>query len=207
MVVLESAHRADWLGPAGGDVFRAEFRRGFVEHAVLPAALFLRAGAELRRRHPLRGVALLGARLALAELLDGPHLRGLAALHLTGGRLGDDGVRRLAAAPALAGLRVLRLGRNDLGDAAAAALAHSRPLASLIALALDDNAVGDAGAQELARSLHLARLTTLSLAANEIGPAGVAALRASPRLAGLTRLDVADQRVPSGRWLLLPAAK
>ena len=65
MVVLESAHRADWLGPAGGDVFRAEFRRGFVEHAVLPAALFLRAGAELRR--PL-GIAVVGG-LLLSQFL------------------------------------------------------------------------------------------------------------------------------------------
>jgi uncharacterized protein (TIGR02996 family) len=210
MAELEAAHRPDWLGSAGRGVFHAEFRRGFVEHAVLPAADFLRHGPALRRQTPLRSVALLGARHLLPDLLDGPHLHGLAALHLTGARLGTDGVqavRALAAAPALAGLTTLRLGQNDLGDAAAAALARGPYLSTLTTLVLDDNAIGDTGAWELARSPSLVRLTTLSLTANEIGPTGVAALRGSRHLRALTQLDVSDQRSPAGRWLLLSAAK
>src|SRR4051812_48918640 len=41
---LEARHRAAWLGPLARVAFRVEFRRGFVEHAVLPAAAFLADG-------------------------------------------------------------------------------------------------------------------------------------------------------------------
>jgi uncharacterized protein (TIGR02996 family) len=203
---LEAAHRAAWLGPLPRSVWRAEFRRGFVEHVVLPARAFLADGPALRRLAPLRGVTLVGSRRALPELFDRPHLHGLSALHLTGGRLGDDGARLLAAAPALAGLTTLRLGDNAVGDMGALALAHSPHLRALAALVLRDNAIGDGGAWELARSPFLTRLTALDLAGNEVGPAGVAALKASPRLTGLTDLNVANQRAPAGRWLRLPAA-
>jgi uncharacterized protein (TIGR02996 family) len=203
---LEDVHRDAWLGPLPRSVWRAEFRRGFVEHVALPAQAFLADGPALRRLAPLRGVTLVGARRVLPELLDGPHLRGLAALHLTGGRLGDDGARLLAAAPEVAGLTTLRLGDNALGDAGAAALARSPHLAALTKLVLCDNALGDGGAWELARAPFLTRLVELDLAGNEIGPAGVEALRAPPRLTALTELDLTGQRVPSGRRLRLPAA-
>jgi uncharacterized protein (TIGR02996 family) len=205
--VLAKTHRDEWLGPLARAVYSAEYRRGFAEHAVLPAAVFLREGPALRRLTPLRSVALLGAGRVLPALLDGPHLRGLTALHLTGARLGNEGIGLLAAAPALAGLRTLRLGQNDLGNAAAAALAHSPHLGTLTTLVLDRNAIGDTGAGHLARSRNLTRLTTLSLAANEIGPNGEAALRGSRALAALAHLDLSDQRVPSGRWLVPVAAK
>src|SRR4051812_14383873 len=55
---LEAEHRMTWLGPLARAVFRAEFRRGFVEHAVLPAAIFLAHGPALRQETPLRGVTL-----------------------------------------------------------------------------------------------------------------------------------------------------
>ena len=54
----------------------------------------------------------------LPDVLRGPHLVGLTALHLTGGRLGDDGARLLANSPALTGLTTLRLGDNFISDAA-----------------------------------------------------------------------------------------
>src|SRR5581483_12084459 len=59
MIDLETAHRAAWLGPLARMVWQAEVRRGFVEHVVLPARLFLTAGPELRRLAPLRGVTLV----------------------------------------------------------------------------------------------------------------------------------------------------
>ena len=203
---LEARHQVDWLGPIGRLAFRAEFRRGCVEHAVLSAATFLTHGAALRRAVPLRGITLLGARRVLPELLRSPLIAGLSALHLTGGRLGDDGVRLLATAPALVGLETLRLGDNAMGDVGVAALARSPHLAALTTLVLCDNAIGDGGAWELASAPFLGSLTTLDLAGNEIGPSGVGLLRSSPRLPALTDLDVNGQRERAGRRLTLAAA-
>ncbi len=196
---LEARHRAAWLGPLARIVFRAEFRRGFVEHAVLPAAAFLTHAPDLRRHTPLRGVTLLGARRVLPELVRGPHLAGLSALHLTGGRLGDDGLRLLISCPALADLTTLRLGDNSLTDAGVMAIACNAILKGLTTLVLRDNLIGDGGAWALAHTPCLGRLAALDLSGNEIGPAGVEALRSSPRLPALMDLDVTDQRPPAGR--------
>ncbi len=203
---LESAHRAEWLAPLGPPVYHAEFRRGFVEHVILPADAFLRRGPALRRRTPLRGVTLLGARRVFRELLDGPLLSGLTALHLTGAHLGDDGVRLLALSPALEGLTALRLGMNDVADGGASALARSPVLHALTTLVLSDNLIGDYGAWELAHSPVLARLAVLDVSGNEIGMPSVRALQTSPRLPALRDLNFADQRRPAGRWLRLPPA-
>jgi uncharacterized protein (TIGR02996 family) len=205
---LETRHGSAWLEPLARVVFRAEFRRGFVEHAILSAPAFLAHGSALRREAPLRGVTLLGARRVLPELVRGPLLAGLSALHLTGGRLGDDGMRLLADSPALVGLETLRLGDNALGDAGVAVLARSPHLAALKTLVLRDNAVGDGGAWELAHAPFLGRLTTLDLAGNEVGPSGINVLRSALRLPALTELEVADQRAPAGRRIrALAAAK
>jgi uncharacterized protein (TIGR02996 family) len=204
---LEAEHRTAWLRPLARAVFRAEFRRGFVEHAVLSAAAFLADGPALRRTTPLRGVTLLGARRVLPELVRGSLLAGLTALHLTGGRLGDDGVRLLASAPAITGLMTLRLGDNALSDAGVTALSQSLHLARLTTLVLRDNAIGDGGAWELAHAKGLSRLMTLDLAGNEIGPSGLAAVRSAPRLKALTDLDVTDQRASVGRRRVLSAVK
>jgi uncharacterized protein (TIGR02996 family) len=196
---LETMHRTEWLGPLARIVYRAEFRRGFVEHATLPAVVFLAQGSTLRRQTPLRGVTLLGAGRVLTPLMDVPHLRGLAALHLTGARLGDDGVRLLASSPALAGFSTLRLGDNVIGDGGVTALARSQHLTALTKLVLRDNAIGDGGAWELAHSPYLSRLTTLDLAGNEIGSSGIEALRSGKRLPSLGDLDVTNQRPPVAR--------
>ena len=196
---LETAHRAEWLGPLARIVYRAEFRRGFVEHATLPATAFLAHGTDLRRQAPLQGVTLLGAGRALAALLDGPLLIGLTALHLTGARLGDDGVRRLASSSALVDLSTLRLGDNLIGDGGVTAIARSGHLTALTTLVLRDNAIGDGGAWELGHSPALTRLVNLDVAGNEIGSAGIAALRSAKHLPAIVDLDVTNQRPPVGR--------
>jgi uncharacterized protein (TIGR02996 family) len=196
---LEAVHRSAWLGPLARVTFRVEFRRGFVEHAVLSAGAFLTHGHTLRREVPLRGVTLLGARHVLPELVRGPLLAGLSALHLTGGRLGDDGVRLLASSPAVAGVGTLRLGDNAIGDGGVLALARSPYLSGLTTLVLRDNTIGDGGAWELANAGVLSRLANLDVAGNEIGPSGSDVLRSAPRLPRLTDLDMTDQRPPAGR--------
>jgi uncharacterized protein (TIGR02996 family) len=192
---LEAAHRDEWLADLSHDVYHAAFRRGFAEHVVLPTAAFMAAGAALRRRTPVRSVALLGAGAALRGLLAGPLLRGLTGLHLNDSLLGDDGVAHLADAPSLRDLETLKLARAAVGDPGAMALARSPHLGRLRTLALRGNAIGDAGAWELARSPTLRRLTALDVAENEIGPSGVAAVRSS-----YTEADVSGQRDVSGWW-------
>src|SRR5436305_1933691 len=93
---LEATHRRDWLADLPGSVYHAEFRRGFPEHLVLPARTFLADGERIRRRTPVRSVALLGAGPILRELLDGPLLAGLTGLHLTDAQIADVGVARVA---------------------------------------------------------------------------------------------------------------
>jgi uncharacterized protein (TIGR02996 family) len=193
---LETKNRAAWVGALPGGVFQIEFRRGFVEHAIMPAATFLKHCVELRQKTPLRGVTLLGARRVLPELVRGPHLTGLSALHLTGCRLGDDGVRLLVNSSALAELKVLRLGDNVLGDSGATSIARSRHLARLTKLVLRDNAIGDVGAWELAHSACLDQLATLDVGGNEISVSGSTALQSVARL---TNLELTDQR-PTARW-------
>jgi len=208
IAALEAEHGTAWLGPLARVAFQVEFRRGVVEHAVLSARAFLAHGPSLRREAPVRGLTLLGAGRVLPELVRGPLLAGLSALHLTGARLGDDGVRLLATCPALAGLGTLRLGDNSVSDTGVAALARGPDLSGLTTLVLRDNAVGDGGAWELASAPRLGRLTTLDLAGNEIGPSGVEALHTARRLPALTGLDVTGQRPPAGRRLrALVAAK
>lgn len=199
MQTLEEEHRAAWIGPLSRIVFRAGFHRGFVEHAVVSAASLLRHAPTLREQVPLRGVTLLGARRVLPEVVRSTILKGLTALHLTGGRIGDDGLQLLATCSALSDLETLRLGDNVIGDSGVIALTRSPHLSRLTSLVLRDNAIGDSGAWELAHAPHLGRLLELDLAGNEIGPSGEAALHSAPKLPLLTALDLADQRPAYGR--------
>lgn len=196
---LCAQHQAEWLAPLGRGVYHAEFRRGFPEHVVISARDFLRDGDLIRAQTPLRSVALLNAGRVLARLLTQNHLKGLAALHLTGGMLGDAGVERLVECPHLAGLTTLRLGYNEISDDGAAAIAASPTMANLRVLVLSHNAIGDAGVWELARSPILGRLRALDLSANEISPSALAILQNSPWLDQLVELSADDQR-PTVRW-------
>lgn len=196
---LEETHRTEWLGSVGQVVFRAEFCRGFVEHAVVSATAYLRHATALRNQTPLRGVTLLGARRVLPELVRSAALKGLTALHLTGGRLGDDGVQLFSSCPALSDLETLRLGDNVISDSGVAALTRSSHFRRLTSLILRDNTIGDSGAWELAHAPHLGRLLELDLSGNEIGPSGEAALQSAPKLPLLTALDLTEQRPSYGR--------
>jgi uncharacterized protein (TIGR02996 family) len=190
---LEACHRREWLAELPG-VYHAEFRRGFAEHLALPASTFLSIGAALRRRTPVRSVALLGAANRLEQLLTAPLLDGLTGLHLTDSRVGDEGVIRLADAACLRDLKNLRLGNTGVQDAGATALACSPHLSGLRTLVLRGNAIGDVGAWDLARSATLRGLEYLDVAENDIGLSGVAALQSA-----LSAVDVSRQR-ESARW-------
>jgi uncharacterized protein (TIGR02996 family) len=200
VAALEAGHRDEWLAPLGPSVYHAEFRRGFPEHIVTSAREFLSAGSAIRAQTPLRGVALLGAGRVLAQLLAGPHLAGLSAIHLTGGMLGNAGIERLAECPHLAGLRTLRLGQNEIGDSGAAALANSSALEELRVLVLNNNEIGDAGAWELARSPYFRQLRALDVSNNDLSPTATAMLESSHFLESLADFRADDQRPVVSRW-------
>lgn len=198
MAELRNRHQDEWLAPLGRGVYYADFRRGFPEHVVMSAREFLRDHGLIREQTPLRSVALLGAGRVLARLLATDHLRGLTALHLTGGMLGDAGVERLAECPHLVELTTLRLGHNEIGDDGAAAIAQSPHLAGLRMLVLNHNAIGDAGAWDLSRSPILGRLRVLDLSENEISAQSLMMMQNSPWLDQLVELHADDQRATRG---------
>jgi hypothetical protein len=81
---------------------------------------------------------------AVAALVDGPLVRGLAELSIAGTReafsaVGDDGADRLARCEALRGLQILSLQGNEIGPAGARALAASPALEGLQRLDLRGN--------------------------------------------------------------------
>ncbi len=197
---------ADWLGPLGEWVYHAEYVRGMPEHLVLSATAWLRHGERIRRLAPVRSIALLGAGRALHDLVGGPHLRGLAALHLTGAMLADDGIDLLARCRHLAGLTALKLGHNDVSDSGAADLADSPHLGQLETLVLRDNGLTLAGAMFLMHSKRLPRLRALDLSANAINAVGIDVIRRS-RMAKAIAVNASDQQPPIPWSRRLLAAK
>jgi uncharacterized protein (TIGR02996 family) len=191
---LEASHRREWLADFP-EVYHAEFRRGFAEHLVLSATTFIASGADLRRRTPLRSVALVGAARVLERLLNSSLLNGLSGLHLSNAFLDDEGVQRLADAPCLRELRTLRLARAGIGDAGTTAMARSRFLTRLRSLDLSRNGIGDIGAWELAESGTLRGLEHLEIGENDIGPSAAAALKSV-----YPGADVSGQREAARRW-------
>jgi hypothetical protein len=112
-------------------------------------------------------------------LAASPHVRNLAALHLSGNRIGDAGAKALAASPHLLRLDNLDLGHNRIGDKGAAALAASPVVSTLSHLGLAGSLLTNAGAMALASSPHLGRLTGLTLwECKKIGAKGKEALKA-----------------------------
>jgi uncharacterized protein (TIGR02996 family) len=204
---------ADWLDE-NGDPEQAEFIRGQLELATLPAgdprraALEGRAG-EARWLGPLpvkafipafhRGlveeVAFYGPRefFACADEL----FRRLPVRHLTihasqGDSLDAEGVRALAALPQLAHLHALLLWDQDFGDEGASILAACPSLANLRTLSLPGCEIGPFGAAALAASPYLANLLELDLYGNTIGVAGGRTLLDSTHLSRLKVLDIGE---------------
>jgi hypothetical protein len=116
----------------------------------------------------LKAVHLNGVPLGadgVSRLLTGNEWGRVEQLTLAGARLGDVGVKALAAVgpAALPALRTLSLSDNGIGDAGAKALAASPLFRQLRTLDLGQNRVGDAGAEALAAGLDGGELRTLNL--------------------------------------------
>lgn len=115
-----------------------------------------------------------GAAVAIAR----SRLRSIEELDLQACRIGDDGIRELAASPNVRAARRWRLGGNPIGDAGARAIAESPHTRGLTLLDLARCRIGDAGA--LALAAYASDTLELALAQNPIGDEGAAALVASP---------------------------
>jgi uncharacterized protein (TIGR02996 family) len=114
----------------------------------------------------------------------------LRALDLLGARLGDDGLRLLAASRSLSGLERLGLGYNYIDSARAVALAGSPVVANVRLLDLSGNHLGNEGTIALVRSPHLAELRVLHLAFCQVGDEGVEAILDSPLADRLALLNL-----------------
>jgi uncharacterized protein (TIGR02996 family) len=137
----------------------------------------------------------------LQILLDSPHLRPLASLHLPSANLDPNGADLLASSDRLSCLTEMFLGGNRLSDDGAAALAGSPHLTCLAVLDLHNNAIRSSGIQALTASPLGRNLTVLDL--SEVYPGafsvspndGVRSLASSPYLTNLVSLNLAGQNV------------
>jgi uncharacterized protein (TIGR02996 family) len=156
-----AAYREEWVRSLGGELIRAIFRRGLMEHLqAIPKSFFsnrtrwfqqapvstlevrLDKGdvsrftkcSELQYARSLRvGGSELGDDRCI-RLLNSSYLRRLDELWLTSTSIGPSAVRRLVESPLATRLRVLILSGNALGNEGGGILADARPLPALEAL-------------------------------------------------------------------------
>jgi uncharacterized protein (TIGR02996 family) len=112
---LLKRHRKTWLGGLGdvsgawGQYTDLRFRRGFVETASLPAAVFLAHAAGVERHCPaLREVRLFRVRGRGEDLARCPVLGQLSGIELADWMTAGE-ARALAGSPQLSGLQTLRV--------------------------------------------------------------------------------------------------
>jgi uncharacterized protein (TIGR02996 family) len=140
----------------------------------------------------------------LAALADTPVAARLRGLDVSGNRVGDAGVRVLAARPEFARLESFTYRGDEidyqllLHGNGAAALADSRTLTRLRVLDLGDQYLGDAGLARLVNSPTAATLERLEVDDNEVGEvgdSGVSAVVESPHLGSLKVLSLRRNRL------------
>jgi uncharacterized protein (TIGR02996 family) len=187
---LLRAHKGEWSGDLADFAEHWHFARGFVEAVTLGAAAFLRRGAALLGRAPVRAVALRDAWEEMDKLAASPLLGRVRSLLLNGNHLNRVDVTALLSSPHLAGLEDLNLVYNQLDGSAAEELAKSPAVVGLRSLDLSNNAVGTEGARALAASPHLGRLERLTLRNAAVHADGARAIAESESLTSLTALDL-----------------
>jgi uncharacterized protein (TIGR02996 family) len=215
---LLAGHGAEWAQklPAWARKERYEFRRGFVGWASLTLSQFLRQGEALSRATPLQAVQLRAAERRADELSRSPllgrlsgldlkdhlligadiealltssHSDGITDLHLSGNRIGAEGVAALASWPHLDRLRTLDLSGNWLFERDLRPLLEGPPLERLTHFRRAGNFLRMSGLRALATSSRLVGLTHLDLHYCSLGPE-VAELLASTTLPRVSNLDL-----------------
>jgi uncharacterized protein (TIGR02996 family) len=187
---LLARHHAAWSEPLRGVAGWTEFRRGFVETAIVEAGTFLRRAGDLFRLAPVQHVRILDVGSSLVQLTSSPFLARLSSLTICAQHIGNRLTQALADSPHLGGLHSLNIGRNRIGDRGVERLAWSHRWQDLIELDISDNAIGDIGARAIAESTNFAKLQTLELRHNELSRAGLGYLCASKTLASVRNLGL-----------------
>ncbi len=123
---------------------------------------------------PNTGISDAGVTALVASPLFG-HMHG-PRLNLMMNRIGDDGLKAIAASEHLLRFRELVLRENVVGDAGIEALAASPFAANLQFLDFWRNRITDRGAMALAKSPHLNKVVDLSVKENAVTAAGATAL-------------------------------
>ncbi len=200
-----AARPAGWLGwlrrPAPPGLGSPRFCRGFVESAAADPVAFLRHGATLMCRTPLRKLVLDVRSTAdgtgtLRALTECPHLRPLRSLTLSTHCLSADEMRRLVGCPHLAGLTGLRLWCEAVDRAAAEVLAGSGLLGRLESLeVLGVRANPTPWADAVLEAPAARGLTALSVHALEGDTGLLRRLSGSPPFPRLAELSLAQLAV------------
>ncbi len=177
MIELEKLYGRKWAGPFADWAYMIGFRRGFPEHLVIQADVFVDFADEIFKIAPIRGVSLIGAAKKIRKLVRLPALHHLTALHLTRTLICDSGVAKLATCPFLGNLRTLRLGHCGLTSKAVRHLCASTTLTNLVHLDLEDNSIDVSAVTALANSELPKRLERIDLRNNGLRPTEVDKLR------------------------------
>jgi uncharacterized protein (TIGR02996 family) len=222
---VRQQHEAAWLAPLEAlGLYGAEFRRGFVESAGIPAAKFLKNGHKLFELAPLlRDLTFYreGPDL-LPGLAEHPALLRLDAVTFFSCGIPTTALGTLASSPYAANLGSLEVRESRLvGATIAAACTELLGLPRLTRFKFSGNGVcprglrqrlpptpvGDEVAASLAQSPNLYRLRVLALRfSRAITDVAVAALAASPYLACSEGLDFGQTAITDAAARALAAS-
>ncbi|MFO0810388.1 MAG: TIGR02996 domain-containing protein [Gemmataceae bacterium] len=184
-----------WFANVAGVASDFSHWRGFVDTITLESSAFLRHGADILDRDPIRQVRLSGAWEDAERLAESPLLGRVRELSLRENYLRNLEATIILESPHLHDLLWLDLAGNRFDYRAIEIAAGCRHLASLKTLILSHNNVGSNGTAALARSEALRRLTSLSLSHAHVGPVGIDALTYQSMLEGLTDLDLSGNPI------------
>ncbi len=197
---LLQAHGKQWTdsldATGAGNEFRdPEYHRGFVETAKMSLRFFLRSGAGVMTRTPLRCVTLTSGDSLLPQLAQAEHLRGLRDLHFLHNEFPEADAIEFVQSPSLANLRSFRLHgyrihTNDFGRALVGA-----PFQNLTALDLGfTRPIAADWVETFLEAPWLHGIESLRL--RELSDAAVREVAASPRLVKLKDWDLSALRLP-----------
>jgi uncharacterized protein (TIGR02996 family) len=198
---LQMQHKAAWVAPLERlGLYNAEFRRGLVESAGIPAAKFLKNGEKLFDLAPLLHEVGFYKEKAdlLPRLAECPLLRRLEAVSIFDCPTPATALGEFAASPHAANLRSLELRESRVVGPIATACVQLLELPRLTCFSFTGNGtcprgltqrlpptpIGDEVVAALAQSPRLSRLRVLSVGFSKgITDAAVTALAGSPYLA------------------------
>ena len=118
-----------------------EFENGEAVACSLAGRAFIALGEHFSEQpwRRVTSVRLVAIQPFMEELGQCPHLARLRTLDLRGNRIGDSGVKALAASPHFRNLRSVDLSTNNLTDAGLEALSHAAWFHQLESLDLSGN--------------------------------------------------------------------